>query len=111
MKVLTRAEFMKMPEGTIFAKGKPWCFEDLSVKGQTLPSDFIYLSLVTVESDSADEWSSRLNEMLETGCSYPIDESGFTRDGCFDEGDLFLVYEKSDLLMLRSHIDEALRVC
>ena len=110
MKVLNRQDFMKMPEGTIFAKGKRWYFEQLSFKAGTMSDDFVCLDLCNVDNDSFEQLIDRLEEMLSKGTSYPFDNTGFSRDGCFDEDDLFLVFEKDDLLILRSRIDEALTV-
>lgn len=109
MKIYTRAEFLKLPEGTIFAKGKPWFFDTLSVKGETCPYDFLCRELVNIESSGSDQRVDRLDEMLEAGASYPI-EDAYGRDGCFDDDDLFLVYEKADLEELRNVINVALEV-
>jgi hypothetical protein len=44
---------------------------------------------------------------LKNGTSYPINKSE-SRDGMFDEEDLFLVYEKEDLQFIAERIKEAL---
>jgi hypothetical protein len=111
MRVLNREDFLAMPAATIFAKGKPWNFGELCQKGDTLEGvDFIYLDLCTVESHDSGDWSMRLDDMLEKGRSYPFDDEGFGRDGRFDEDDLFLVFEKPDLLKLRNLIDGAIAI-
>lgn len=110
MKVLNRKEFLNMPEGTIFAKGEPWHFNQIAHKAETMGADFVYMSLANIDSYDSGEWSFRLNEMLETGASYPIDNDGFMRDGLFDEDDVFLVFERDDLIKLRGRINEAIAV-
>lgn len=110
MKILTRGNFMKMPEGTIFAKGNPWYFDDLSIKAQSIDEDFVCMSLVDIGADDSGEWFSRLNEMLETGASYPFVNDNYGRDGCFDEEEIFLVFERDDLMKLRDLIDGAIAV-
>lgn len=108
MKIYRRTAFLKLPEGTIFAKGKPWYWNGLHRKGETLihdgrAIDFCYLDLVNIDSHDTGEWADRQNEMLETGASYPLNESE-GRDGCFDDEDLFLVYEPADIETLVSLI-------
>lgn len=110
MKIYRRAAFLALPAGTIYAKGKPWCFEDLSVKGETWMNDFLTMGLVWIESGGSTETVDRLEEMIDSGASYPMETDGFGRDGCFDNDDLFLVYEKADLEALRGFIDRALSI-
>lgn len=112
MRIVKRDEFLKLPAGTIFAKGQPMYFESLSVKGDSLPNDFIYRQLVWFEShgDTKDEYDQgrRYDAMVENGASFPINDA-YGRDGCFDDDDLFLVYEEADLAVLRDLIDAALK--
>jgi hypothetical protein len=101
MRIFTRAEFMELPEGVIFAKGKPWFFEDLCVKGETIVHegkaiDFFARGLQWVSAFDSGEATRRLDDMLENGASYPLEDAE-GRDGCFDKDDLFLVYEAADL--------------
>jgi hypothetical protein len=114
MKIYKREEFMKLPKGVMYCKGQPWYFEDLSIKGETLVhggenADFCTQGTSWIESSGSDQAVKRLDEMLESGVSYPIETDG-GRDGCFDDDDLFLVYEKSDLLILKSFIDQAINI-
>jgi hypothetical protein len=46
--------------------------------------------------------------MLETSESRAMRVSQY-RDGCFDDDDVFMVFEQDDLLKVRSMIDEALK--
>lgn len=112
MRIYRRAEFMALPEGVLFAKGKPWYFESLHVKGETISwdggrGDFTLRDLVWVDGHGSAGSALALDMMLEAGASYPL-ETLYGRDGCFDEEDLFLVYEAADLRALRDVIDGAL---
>lgn len=110
MKIYSRAAFMELPPGTIFAKGVPWTWEGLAEKHDTLKRDdgsnldFIYTPLVDIE-DGGDsgERAARCQEMLETGVSYPLNDTA-GRDGCFDDEEVFLVYEKEDLAILAAKL-------
>lgn len=107
MKVYRLEEFRKLPEGTLFCEAEPWVFGTLHVKGETWESDFILRDLQSIEAEDSGQWGARLDEMLETGASYPINNA-YGRDGTFNDKALFLVYETEDLLELRRVIDEAL---
>lgn len=106
MRIYRRAEFMKLPEGTVFCKGKPWAFEDLCVKGETIPNNFYARGLQWVDAHDSGEAFDRLEEMLAEGASYPL-ETAEMRDGCFNDEDLFLVYEKADLVSLIALFQQA----
>lgn len=114
MRIYERQEFLKLPEGTIYAEGKPWFFYGIHVKGETIyrvgdgtPHDFCTRDLVWVDGHSSEEVEERLDEMKDYGVSYPI-ESSFGRDGSYDDEALFLVYEQADLIELRGLIEAAL---
>lgn len=111
MKVLRRDAFLALPAGVIFAKGKPWYFETPHVKGETIhfdgkAIDFMHRDLVQISSHGSSDLFERLDEMLETGASYPLNESD-GRDGCFDDEDLFLIYEAADLDQMQAAVEEA----
>ena len=112
MKILSRESFLKLPEGTIFAKGEPWFFGNLSIKGDSMyfdsgGNDFIYLDPHWVDAHDSGEAMARLDEMLATGCSYPM-EDAFGRDGCFEDDAVFMVFEREDLTKLKRYIESAL---
>lgn len=109
MRIYRRAEFLALPPGTIYAKGKPWFFESLSIKGDTWTNDWLQLSPMWIEAHDDGEQVERLNAMLEEGASFPMQES-YGRDGCFDDEEIFLVPEKADLEKLRAIVDAALAV-
>jgi hypothetical protein len=112
MRIYNRQEFMKLPAGTFFAKGKPWYFEAIDVKDETCVIegrnvDFFVHGLTWVEANDSGEAIDRLEEMKERGDSYPMQDS-ICRDGCFDEEDIFLVYEKEDLERIKIMLEKAL---
>lgn len=36
MRILRRQEFLLLPVGTLYARGKPWAFDNLQIKGETI---------------------------------------------------------------------------
>lgn len=100
MKIYNRQEFMELPEGFIFKKGKPLVFEEFCIKGDTITDsegkniDWFYYSF-DIENNGSDQWTNRMFEMIEKGTAYPF-QAFQARDGCFDEEDLFLVFDAKD---------------
>jgi hypothetical protein len=99
MRIYNRTDFMKLPEGVLFCKGKPWHWGDLSVKGESLVTDFTDRGLCWIESNSSEDAIDRMERMLTEGTSEPM-QTAYGRDGCFDNEDLFLVFEETDLMEL-----------
>lgn len=112
MKLYNRIDFLELPSGVIFSKGKKYYFDGFLIKGDTINIngkniDFIYCDLVDIDSNDSGEWGDRLEEMLNDGVSYQINED-YRRDGCFDDEDIFLVYGKEDILKLMEVLKDAL---
>lgn len=99
MRIYNRKNFLKLPDGTIFCKGARWCFDNLSIKGQSGDNDFFYVDLCNINADETGQLVDRLEDSLENGNSYTINNQTM-RDGTFDEESIFLVYEKKDLELL-----------
>lgn len=109
VKVYRRKEFLALPEGMIYAKGKPWYFDGLQIKFDTSHNgnDWWSLDPSWIASEKGDDAFVRLDEMLEKGSSYPMQDA-ISRDGLNDESDLFLVFEVEDLRKLGGMIDAAI---
>lgn len=108
MRVYDRKEFFKFPPGTFFCKGSKWCFDNLSIKGRSLENDFLYIDLCNIDSNDSGQWVDRLEDSLSNGTSYEINKD-FSRDGIFDEKEIFLVLEKKDLEFIKSLIEIAIK--
>ena len=111
MRVLHRKAFLRLPPGALYCKGEPHGlgFGNLQVKGESLTRDWIYLDPCRIVAADPDQLEDRLREMLTHNASYPLDESfAASRDAMYDEDAIFLVFERADLLRLRSLIDRAI---
>lgn len=110
MKLLNREQFLKMPAGTIFAKGKPLYFHGLEIKFETTQyNDYWSLDPAWIDSNDLNEADKYFDEMLTKGASYPMD-NGISRDGLFEEDAIFLVWEKNDLVLLKEYIENAIKL-
>lgn len=113
MRILRRSEFMKLPAGTLFAKGtptgNPHMFDTIHVKGENIANDFYARDLTWIDGNTSELTHERLAGMLRDGTSYPLDNS-IMRDGCFEENDVFLVYEHDDLQQLVEVFLTALKI-
>lgn len=117
MKVLNRKDFLAMPEGTFYCKGKPWYFDGFYIKGRSLYNpnnlddwgDWIYLNPCWAEGKDSGECFDTLERSLQTGESFNCDKAS-GRDGCFDLEEIFLVFEKKDLLFLQTLIKQGLDI-
>lgn len=102
MKVICRHDFMKLPEGTIYAKGKEWYFDGTFIKGETLKGydgediDWYYTDPNTAISYDSGEMFDILEKSLKTGTSFEGGMNVLQRDGMFDVDDLFMVWEEQD---------------
>mgnify|MGYP001240257312 CR=1 FL=1 len=105
MKIVDRKTFLKLPQGTFFAKGEMWSIDGFCVKGESYKNDFRYQNLVDFEWVSDEDHAETCDRMLETGESRPINKSEM-RDGCFSDDDYFLVFEKEDLKYIKELIDQ-----
>lgn len=107
MKIVNRQTFLRMPSGTVFCKGKPWYFDSLCVKRKTVyrdgrAIDFMYQDTDphSLNSTGSSENIELLDHALKTGRSIAMDLDCQSRDGCFDDEDLFAIYEPGDLAAL-----------
>lgn len=107
MKIYKHAEFLKLPEGTLFRKGKPSYFNNLQVKADSLPNDFICMAIGDFEAFDSEDFGNKFEQML-NGESIPMTDDSYGRDGCFDDDDIFLVFEIDDLHKLKSIVEEAI---
>lgn len=110
MKIVNLQTFLTLPEGTIFMKYEPCCFEGLRVKGESLPfRAFAYGDMdAPVDANNSDEFADKLFDSEENGTSVPLDFDYYVRDGCFEDKQLFAVYEKEDMEKLITKLQQCI---
>lgn len=117
MKICNREDFMKLPPGTLYCRAdSPWAFENsLYVKLKTIcqandeaPIDWFYRR-IDVNPESSHEMFKAYDEMLEKGVSR---DSVFydSRDGLYEKENVFMVFEKEDLELLKDLVNNCIMV-
>ena len=102
MRMVDRKTFLAMPSGTLYYQGKPWVFNGLMIKGDTLPSDdWTYCDPCGY---SPEEFES-----MQSGEKHSVNHL-YGRDGGFDATDLFIVLDLGDLAWLRYQVNAAIDV-
>lgn len=109
MKIINREQFLALPSGTLFSKYRPCVFEELSIKGDTRSNDFLVQQIAdAVDASNSEEFSNILFGAAEDGSSFNLDLDCMGRDGCFDDDQLFAVWERKDVEKLADRLRQAL---
>lgn len=110
MKIVDRATFLEMAAGTLFAKYQPCCFDTLAIKEETSFSDFWVQDLVPWFEgvDDSGGYFDTLARMAKGVSSPPLDYDCTSRDGLFDAGQLFAVFERDDVVALIARLTRAI---
>lgn len=96
MRIVNRTEFLAMPTGTVFNKWKPMIFEEPCIKGETWGNDFLVQYLDQLQTPDGSEYMDTLYS-LEAGTAIPMDFDSGSRDGLFDDEQLFAVWSDADV--------------
>lgn len=109
MKIVNLEIFRTLPAGTLFAKYEPCVFEAISVKGDTWEHDFLYEDIVNaIDNTGSYDFYDKLTDAEENGASLVMDFDCCGRDGCFEDDQLFAIYEKKDVEMLVGKLNRCL---
>jgi len=111
MKIINRKQFLKMKPGTVYSLYEPCIFGALEIKEKSYENDWQYQDIVdAIECDDSGDLADRLFDAQENGSSLDIDFDCLSRDGLFDDDQLFAVWERKDVVALierlRQTIDE-----
>lgn len=102
MKIVDRKTFLAMPPDTLYSKYEPCFFGDLEIKGYTAgTNDFVTQQIVdAVRCNDSNEFFDILLDAQKTGASFAMDFDCASRDGLFDDAELFAVWEQADVIAL-----------
>lgn len=117
MRIVDRPTFLELPAGTLFATYEPCIFGDLQIKSDTCRRpDGSAIDFYTQEisggwfegtKDSFD-WIDTLDKIQAGEPSPPMDYDIESRDGLFDQDQLFAVWEADDVRNLIARLSRAL---
>ncbi|EDW9825595.1 hypothetical protein GTR05_004824 [Salmonella enterica] len=111
MRIVNREQFLLLPANTLFSKYKPMVFGDIAIKGDTTASggDYYYQAIAdAVDSVSSDEMFKILVAATAHGHEFNIDLDCESRDGFYDEDQLFAVWDKRDVEQLINRLKSCL---
>ena len=101
MKIIDRKTYMALPENTLFSKWEPYVFGKLMIKGKSCEHDFLTQEIASaVKCNDSGEFADLCDDAARTGESMALDLDCMGRDGCFDESQMFAVWEAEDVLSL-----------
>lgn len=107
MRIVDRKIFLSLPEGTLYAKYEsPWNFGALSIKGATWTNDWWYTDILNWPNgcDSSNDLFDNI-EAYEKEWRFELDSQ--SRDGLYENNQLFAVYDEKDILQLLEKIQNA----
>ncbi len=110
MYIVKRETFLKMPEETIYSLYEPQCFDGLHIKmdSSDMRNDWFYECLIgNIKHSGSDDLFHNCVSM-ESGEKIGLEFDSEFRDGCFDEKQLFAIYEKEDVKQLIDRLSRCL---
>ncbi len=112
MKIVDRKTFLACPPGTVYARYEPCIFGALEIKGENCgDDDWFYQELVgSIYCDNSTDFAMKLEDAIEKGESFKMDFDIESRDGCYNEDEIFAVWEDDDVRQLESRLAEARRL-
>jgi hypothetical protein len=109
MKIVNRQHFLALPPNTLFSKYTPCVFGPLEIKGETWAhcNDFLSQQVAdAIACSGSEDFSAKLEDAQELGASVAMDFNCLGRDGCFDEDQLFAVWESADVASLIDRLQQ-----
>jgi len=108
VKLLNRAEFLAMPENTLFSDYDNGDIQGLNIKGESLSNDFCYGDIVFSVKNNGDDVFEVIDDM-EQGKSFPVDLDCYAREGLFDNSLQYVVWENDDIKALIDKLTKCVR--
>lgn len=116
MKIINKKQFLDLPEGVLYSEYKPCYFTGLFRKLETLndilgkPNDFLYINLIAEIDEGSEEYFDVLFKAQETQEHIKLDFECVSRDGMYDDEQMYAVYSSDDILNLSKAIANCIGV-
>jgi hypothetical protein len=109
MKIVDRATFLALPPNTLYSKYAPCYMEPPSIKMDSITNDWFESEIHdAIDCQSSSDFADKLQEAQETGCSLKMDFETQGRDGCYEQDQLFAVWEPDDVKSLIARLQECI---
>ena len=113
MKIVNRKDFMEFPRGTLFCEYDPEIFGELLIKGDTIVHDGVnadwqYQEIQNSIKGCCSKRSDILDEAEVKGTSFELDLHALSRDGCYDDDQMYCIWEEKDVEGLIQRLNETL---
>lgn len=108
MKIITKNQFITLPEGVLYTKFRPRVFGEICIKGKSLNNDWYYKCLLEVEAKNREHWDKLVTEGMEKGNCIPLDFKKENIDSKCEDFELFAVFEKEEAEQLVDSIQKGL---
>lgn len=109
MRIITRQELLGLHEGAVYSEYAPCHFGTFQIKGESLKNDWYYQEISNaIAADSSDEAFEKLLLAQDGKQTFSMDFDCMSRDGLFDEDQLYAVWEKEDVEALVKRLNQAL---
>jgi hypothetical protein len=115
MKILNRKEFLTLDKEVLYTLYEPCIFTGLFIKNNTLKNDngenidfFISEIIAPIDCENSGEYTDKCIEAGENHIDLQLDFKSLSRDGMFDEEELYAVYSKKDIKKLIERLNELL---
>ncbi|HYG55145.1 MAG TPA: hypothetical protein VD965_07590 [Burkholderiales bacterium] len=118
MRIVTRAELMAMPAGTLYHEWEPCYFKDLCIKGETTRftkldgtegGDWWVHNVPTLDVRHSGEDCDVQFAMAEKGVSHPLNFEVEGREALFDDKLRYAVWERADVEAFVARLTAALQ--
>jgi hypothetical protein len=98
MEIVNRKKFLTLPSGVLYSKYESsGMVSGLYEKGESWTNDWIYADLLgEVESNNSEEFHTVFEE-AENGKKFILDYESGSRDGAFEDDNMFMIYDKADV--------------
>lgn len=120
MKLYKRSDFIQLPANTIYSRVHPAQGEFISglfcktSKPGEYGNDWVEQGLIDTNAEHPEEMRDggeidEYGEMLRDGFeTFRLDYDSAGRDGMFDDADLFVVWDRGDIIKLRDYLNRCL---
>lgn len=114
MRIISKQNLMKLPEGTLFSRYKRSFFDGLYIFSGSfgMPNDFFEVCISEPwlqDCDGPADFFPLLDKMHEGAASATVDLDTVSRESTHDDELFYAIWEKEDLELLKSKIEVALK--